>query len=121
AHGATFAPGTSIGQLTINNSLVLSNGSTTFIELDQSALTNDVVAGLTSITYGGTLSVSNLNGTLVAGNTFTIFNSSAYSGSFASIVPPTPGAGLAWDTSQLNLNGTLRVATSTATNPINIS
>ncbi len=39
---------------------------------------------------------------LSAGQTFQIFNAASYSGSFANITPATPGAGLAWDTTQLD-------------------
>jgi len=97
-----------------------SNGSTTFIELDKSVPTNDVISGLTSVTYGGTLSLSNLAGTLVPGDTFKIFNAGSYSGAFASITPATPDAGLLWDTSQLAVSGTLGVMNSVATNRTNI-
>jgi autotransporter-associated beta strand protein len=121
ASGATLSPGTSVGKLTINNTLALSSGSTTFIELDKGALTNDMVVGLTSVTYGGTLSVTNLSGTLVVGDSFQIFSAGAYGGSFSAVDPSTPGPGLAWNTSQLAVNGTLSIVTGVATNPTNIT
>jgi hypothetical protein len=55
------------------------------------------------ITYGGTLSLLNISGSpLAVGDSFQIFNAASYAGSFASINPPTPGSGLAWNISQLN-------------------
>jgi hypothetical protein len=66
---------------------------------------------LTSVVYGGALVVSNLAGTLTTSDSFKIFNASSYSGTFTSVTP-APGAGLAWDTSTLAADGTLRVKTS---------
>jgi autotransporter-associated beta strand protein len=116
--GGTFAPGTSIGTLAINNSLTLSSGSTTRIELSKtgSVTTNDSVIGLGSVTFGGTLSVTNLAGTLTGGEAFKLFSASSYSGAFASITPTSPGANLVWNTNSLATDGTLRVTTTIATN-----
>jgi autotransporter-associated beta strand protein len=94
--GATFSPGASIGTLTINNSLVLSAGSSTFVEINAQTLARDFVTGLSSVTYGGTMYVNNLAGTLTAGQSFQLFNSASAGGNFSNILP-TPGAGLAWD------------------------
>lgn len=109
--GGTLAPGAaSIGTLTINNTLTLASGSTTSVRVNKTAGTRDQVAGLTSVVYGGTLVVSNLAGTLTTSDSFKIFNASSYSGAFTSVTP-APGAGLAWDTSTLATDGTLRVKT----------
>src|SRR5207302_10634232 len=62
-----------------------------------------------SITYGGTLNLQNLGGTLASGMTFKLFNASTYSGAFASITPSTPGSGLAWDTNYLTTSGTIGI------------
>ena len=59
--------------------------------------------------------VSNLSGTLAVNDSFTLFSAAAYSGSFASISPATPGTGLAWNTNFLAVDGTLRVANVAAT------
>ena len=106
--GGKLAPGNSIGVLTISNSLTL--GGTTFIELNKSAATNDVVRGMSTITYGGTLTVTNLGGTLAAGDSFRLFNAGSCSGSFAGLSPATPGPGLVWNTNTLAGDGTLRIA-----------
>ncbi|TAK98263.1 MAG: hypothetical protein EPO07_12245 [Verrucomicrobia bacterium] len=112
--GATLSPGTSIGALTINNTLALAG--TTFMELNKTAGTNDTVRGLSSVTYGGTLSLTNLAGTLTGGETFKLFSASSYSGTFASLTPSSPGANLVWNTNSLATDGTLRVITTTTTN-----
>jgi autotransporter-associated beta strand protein len=106
--GGRLAPGNPIGVLTISNSLTL--GGTTFIELNKSAATNDVVRGISTITYGGTLTVTNLGGTLAAGDSFKLFSAGSYSGAFAGLSPAAPGPGLVWNTNTLALDGTLRIA-----------
>jgi autotransporter-associated beta strand protein len=114
----TFAPGNSIGTLTINNTLSLSG--TTLMELDAANATSDTVQGLTSVTYGGTLSLSNLNGTISATNTFKLFSAATYQGTFSGILPLEPGPDLAWNTNTLATDGTLRI-TSKIPTPINFS
>jgi autotransporter-associated beta strand protein len=115
ASGATLSPGNSIGRMTVSNVLTLSSNSTTVMEFDTTLGTNDNVVGLTSVNYGGTLSLVNLGVNLVAGNSLKLFDATSYTGSFASILPSTPSAGLAWNTSQLTVSGTLSVVAVTAT------
>ncbi len=82
--GGILAPGTSIGTLTISNTLTLSAGSTTSIELDKSANSSDLV-GADTLHYGGKLSVTNLAGALAAGDTFKLFSTAAHTGTFSQI------------------------------------
>lgn len=111
--GATLAPaGTNVtlgitagqnatGTIAVSDSIVL-NGATT-IKLNGSGNNDALTAAGGSITYGGTLNLVNVNAApLAAGNSFQIFNAGNLTGSFASITPATPGAGLAWNTSQLS-------------------
>jgi hypothetical protein len=113
--GGTMAPGVSLGVLTISNSLTLSG--TTVMELNAATRTNDSVRGLTTVTYGGTLVLSNLAGTITPSNTFKLFSANSYDGVFSGLSPVTPGMGLAWNTNTLAADGTLRVV-STAPVPI---
>jgi autotransporter-associated beta strand protein len=106
--GATLSPGNSIGALTITNTVTLVG--VTFIELNKSFQTNDIVRSFSTINYGGTLQLTNLIGTLDTTDTFRLFVASNYSGAFTDIVPATTGTGFAWDTTQLAVNGTLRLA-----------
>jgi hypothetical protein len=87
------------------------------MELNNTDGTNDVVAGLSSITYNGTLVLVNLGAPYAAGNTFQLFQAGGYSGSFAALEPPTPGEGLQWDTSELATAGILRIESGTPTVP----
>jgi hypothetical protein len=97
------------GTITATNTVTL-NG-TTVIKLNGSGVNDEVQAGA-GITYDGTLNLVNISGApLAVGNRFQIFSGASYSGSFANIVPATPGVGLAWDKSQLNI-GLLNVAKS---------
>jgi autotransporter-associated beta strand protein len=102
-----LAPGVSIGALTINNSLNLSG--TTVMELNAASGTNDLIRGLTSMSYGGTLMLSNLAGTIAGSSTFKLFHANSYRGAFATLSPSSPGPGLAWNTNTLVMDGTLRV------------
>jgi fibronectin-binding autotransporter adhesin len=109
--GGVLAPGASIGQLTINNSLLLASGSTTAMEIDKSANTNDFITGLTSVTYGGTLSVINVGPSLSVGDTFVLFAAAPgnYSGAFDGYSLPVLTGGLVWDKSSLTVDGSIKV------------
>ena len=109
----TVAPGTSIGALTISNSLNLLG--VTVMELNAAARTNDIVRGLTTVSYGGTLVLSNLAGTISASNAFKLFSANGYVGAFTALTPANPGGGLAWNTNTLRTDGTLRVVSTLPT------
>lgn len=103
----TLSPGDgAIGALAMNNSLALRG--TTLIKLDAAAGTNAELRGMSRVTYGGTLTVTNLGGTLAAGDHFKIFDATTYTGNFATLHLPLVGAGLAWAASDLT-NGALSV------------
>ena len=71
--GGTFSPGTSPGTLTVSNNVVLSG--TTLMELTPA--TNDLLRVTGTLTAGGTLTVTNIGGTLTNGTIFTLFNQAA--------------------------------------------
>jgi autotransporter-associated beta strand protein len=111
AAGGTLVPGgTGAGVLTISNSLTLASGSFTSVKINKAAATEDKIAGVSALTYGGTLVVSNLFGTLTTSDSFKLFTASNYAGAFSSVTP-APGAGLAWSASTLATDGTLRITT----------
>lgn len=106
--GGTLAPGLSIGRLIVNNNL--SMAGTTAIEISKtgSVLTNDFITGVSTLTYGGTLTLTAAGAALTDGDTFNLFDAATFSGSFATLnLPPLPD-GLAWDTSRLAIDGTIR-------------
>jgi autotransporter-associated beta strand protein len=114
--GGTLAPGIGgIGTLTISNSLNLQG--TLAVDISQAGATNDVITGLTSVTYGGTLAVNNLAGTLTTADSFKLFSAGSYNGAFAGITPTIPAAGLAWNTNTLTTDGVLRIAVAGPSGP----
>jgi hypothetical protein len=114
ADGATLSPGGTnttlgitsganvIGTISATNSIVLSG--ITVIDLKGSGTSDIVQSTGACITYGGTLNLVNINvAPLAAGDSFQIFYANSRPGAFANLTPATPGPGLAWDTTQLNL------------------
>ncbi len=113
--GGSLAPGNGgIDTLTVDNSLLLAGGAAAAMDINAATGGNDLVQGLTTVTYGGTLTVTNLAGTLAFGDNYTLFSAGGYTGGFSAFNLPTLPAGLSWDTSQLTVNGSIRVVHSTA-------
>jgi fibronectin-binding autotransporter adhesin len=114
--GATMSPGTnlnSIGALTISNAVTLDG--TTLLKLNATAKTNDVLLVVSNgIAFGGTLTVTNLSGTLTSGQSFQLFVATNYTGAFGATNLPALGAGLVWDTSLLGSQGVITVASAPA-------
>jgi autotransporter-associated beta strand protein len=115
ASGATLAGDTgSIETFNINNTLTLSAGSTTAMTLTPAS--NDQIAGLIGVSYGGTLVVTNSSGSpLVVGHGYTLFSSaSAGTGNFSSVIVQPAGAGIFNPT-----NGVLTITSSGGSLTIN--
>lgn len=117
--GATLAPGDSIGTLTVNAPVNLQAGSTTRIELNKAAGTNDQLRVIGALNYGGTLVVTNLGGQLWAGDAFQIFNATTRSGAFAATNLPALPGGFQWQWSPAK--GTLSILATVALNPTDIT
>ena len=112
--GGALSPGNPLGALTISNSLTLNAGSTVYMQIQHSPPTNDTVNLTSTLTEGGTLNVTNGNGTIfTAGDSFKLFNAANYAGSFSGFVLPPLTGQLAWNTSLLKSSGTLAVVTLT--------
>jgi autotransporter-associated beta strand protein len=110
-----------LSTLTINSQpLTLLGHATLRISKNGGVPVNDLVAGMTTVNYGGLLVVTNTtydSTPLVAGDTFTIFTATTHNGNFSGIVG-SPGAGLAYSFT----NGVLSVVTNNiANNPTNIT
>jgi fibronectin-binding autotransporter adhesin len=118
--GGTLSPGdNAVGVLTVAGNVTL--GGTTAMEVDKNAGTNDMLVATNgtpaTITYGGTLNVTTLAGAIASTDTFKLFSASNYVGSFTTVLPTNPGPGLGWDTSKLNVDGTLSVLVTGPTGP----
>jgi hypothetical protein len=110
-----LAPGAGIATLTVSNNLSL--GGNCVMEINSTTVTNDRIVGISTVTYGGTLTVTNVGGPLVAGNTFTLFSASSYGGNFATLAFRTPGQFVTWNTNNLAVNGSITVASVTSSTP----
>ena len=92
--GGQLSVGTSAatGTLTINNTLSLAGTTVLKITKNGGITVADKVAGMTTVTYGGALVVTNITSDghlLAAGDTFTLFSANSFAGSFANFVLPT--------------------------------
>ena len=117
--GGTLAPGdaSAIGSLSLFTTLTFNSGGTNLMRINKTGanLTSDNVAGLTSVTYGGTLTVTATGDALANGDSFVLFpHASSYLGAFAAYNLPTLAAGLSWDVSQLTVNGSISVGNAIA-------
>jgi hyaluronate lyase len=104
----TLTAGNAVGSISISNTLNL-NG-TVILRLDRSSGTNcDFVQGVTTLSFGGTLIINLVGGTVAAGDVFTLFKAGSFSGSFNQIIVPALTNNLLFDTSHVATDGTLRV------------
>jgi len=114
--GGTLMPGTNgapyYSPLYINGTLTMNSGSTNAFSIDVANHTSTQVSSLTDVTYGGTLKVTAIGdpSSLVGGDTFYLFSSSAYHGAFANVDLPALSGELFWDTSGLFSSGSIRVS-----------
>src|SRR5205085_2582006 len=76
---AGLAIGASVGKLTISGNLTLSDLATTTMKVSHSAA--DQFAGMSSVGFGGTLTVT-LAGPITGGEVFQLFAAGSYSGDF---------------------------------------
>jgi autotransporter-associated beta strand protein/parallel beta-helix repeat protein len=105
--GATILPGnpTSLGALNVSGAAQL-QGATIMKLNAATGAADQIQAG--SFNVGGTLTVTNLSGTLQAGQSFPLFAGGTYAGTFNALNLPALSAGLGWSNS-LAANGTLQV------------
>jgi autotransporter-associated beta strand protein len=112
--GGTLSPGASIGNLVISNNLTLSAGGKCYMECNLGASTCDLVSGISNLTYGGTIVITNIGtGSFANGTTLKLFDAASYTAGPVTILPPSPGNGLMWDASNLAVDGTLKAVTAT--------
>jgi len=81
-----------------------------------SGLANDSIHGLSQMVFGGTLRLLISGEPLSVTDSFKLFHAAGYTGAF-DVVGPAPGPGLAWDTSTMTTDGTLRIKTGPDTTP----
>ncbi|MEY4244058.1 MAG: hypothetical protein RLZZ245_1643, partial [Verrucomicrobiota bacterium] len=109
--GSTLSPGPAngIGRLQVSGALTLQADAILRIDLDKSSATHDVLAVTGSFARAGSLVVTQLAGTLAAGDRFAIIESANPTGAFAKITLPELAEGLEWDLADMNI-GVIKVA-----------
>ena len=105
----TLAPNAFLNTLTINGPLVLSGTTVMEIATVVWPRESDLIRGMTTLNYGGVLTVWMDGDWVGAGDTFKLFDAGSYSGAFAACNLPALDPGLAWDTSGLLVDGTITV------------
>ena len=105
----TISPGPGVAELFVSNTLALQSGGSTSMDVNASTGASDEIAGITHLTYGGTLVLNNQAGSFSVTNTFKLFDAANYAGTFSSISPAVPATGLDWNTNTLATDGTLRI------------
>jgi fibronectin-binding autotransporter adhesin len=110
----TVAPGGTLGTLSFSSTVTFDVGGTGVAEFEISksagpVLAADLLSAASLVTYDGTLVVTHTGLALSVGDTFNLFDAPAFAGSFDSFNLPSPGVGLAWETSNLPVDGTISV------------
>jgi hypothetical protein len=106
------------GPAIFSNNLALATGSTSVFTINRFNQTGTNLLCLGSLTFGGQLIVNNFSGALQAGDTFKLFAFSGNPGSFANLTLPALDPGLAWNTSNLAVDGTISVVSTAAAQPL---
>jgi autotransporter-associated beta strand protein len=102
----TLSPGP-LGTLNFANRLTLAG--TAIMEINRTNAPNGDLISAATLTFGGTLTVTNIGGALQTGDSFQLF-SGTISGAFAATnLPALSSINLFWDTSKLNSHGILAV------------
>lgn len=111
-----------LGVLTLNSKPLTIQGTAALrISKNGGTPASDLITGISTANYGGTLSISNATSDatpVTLGDTFTLFSTAAHTGNFASIVG-SPGAGLGYSFNPTT--GVLSVVAGTANYPTNIT
>lgn len=115
----TLTPGASVGRLSASANIAFDSTAQTVMEVNNAAATNDLLAAVGTVTYGGTLTITNINATAYTNNqVLKLFSAGGYAGSFSNIV----FRGVAvYDTSKLTVDGTIKVAAPLSTAPTNLT
>jgi fibronectin-binding autotransporter adhesin len=115
-NGALF-PGDVFSTLTFSNNLTLSASSVTTVRISRTFQTTEKAVCYGTLTYGGSLVVSNVGSTLIVGDTFDLFGFTGSPGTFANLTLPTLDPGLTWNVSNLSVDGKISVISLTPASP----
>ena len=108
----TLAPGASIGTLTVTGAVSLAGNTVMEANKTSGVITSDLLTGISTLTYGGTLTISFTGEALVAGDMIKLLDAAVYQAAFTSFTLPALDAGLVWDSSRLVVDGKMQVLAS---------
>lgn len=116
----TLTPGASVGRLSASANVSFDGTAQTVMEVNNAAATNDLLTAAGTVTYGGTLTITNISATPYTNNqVLKLFNAAGgFAGSFANIV--FPGVAV-YDASRLAVDGTIKVAAPLSTARTNLT
>lgn len=105
----TISPGNSLGTLTFSDDLTLTGIAN--MEINAALTDADLINTAAALSFGGTLNVTNLSGTLALGQSFQLFDFdfAQSSGTFSSVNLPALDSGLSWDDTGLYTSGVIAV------------
>jgi hypothetical protein len=110
-------PGDVFATLTFSNNLTLSASSVTTVRISRSFQTTEKAGCYGTLTYGGSLVVSNVGSAPILGDTFDLFGFTGAPGTFATLTLPALDPGLAWNVSNLSVDGKISVISLTPSSP----
>jgi len=119
--GGTISPANGTGTFTVNNNVNVLSGGIFAVDIDKTNSKTDLLSLTGTLNMIGKLQITALNGTIFAdGDAFKIVNGTI-TGTPSEIIPATPGDGLAWDLSEFNATGTIKIKVSTGLNESQIN
>ncbi|HEX5221936.1 MAG TPA: hypothetical protein VFZ59_20405 [Verrucomicrobiae bacterium] len=113
----TLTNNASFATVTFSNNLTMTASSTNVFIVNRFNQTGTNLTCLGNLSFGGHLIVNNFSAALVAGDTFKLFSFTGDPGSFASLTLPALDPGLAWNTSNLSVDGTISVVSTSSPQP----
>ncbi len=99
----------SFSSVTFSNNLTLAPGSTSVFTINRFNQTGTNLVCLGQLTFGGQLIVNNVSAALEVGDAFKLFSFTGNPGGFSGLTLPTLDPGLAWNTDNLAVDGTISV------------
>ncbi len=106
-NSVTLPGNTTIGTLTFKGNLTMAATATLEMQISGTSSADKLAVG-GILTCGGTLNVSILSGTPVAGNSYQIISAGSMTGTFAAVNLPQLDASLEWDLSELYTAGIIK-------------
>lgn len=105
----TIEPGGPYGALTFSNAVVLTGTTRFLLGPASDGWTNGLLRVRESLTFGGSLVLTQAAGAFAPGQVLRLFEAAEYRGAFDRLQLPALDASLLWDTTSLGVDGTLRV------------